>query len=104
MSESTEGNPGTSDAPLDDAPAAAQSKASRWEDFIDIFYAPSTVYARRADSGFLLPMVVVTVLTGALFLMNSGTLSPIMDAEFSRAMAKQPQQVTAEQLEGLRKM
>src|SRR5919112_5756627 len=102
MSESTEGNPGTSDAPLDDAPAAAQSKASRWEDFIDIFYAPSTVFARRADSGFLLPMVVVTLLTGVLYIMNSGVWSEVMDAEMTRALAKQSQQLTAEQLQKVR--
>lgn len=104
MSESTDGRIGAGDAPLNDAPVAAPPEASRWEDFIDIFYAPSTVFARRAESGFLLPMVVVTVLTGALFLMNSGTMSPIMDAEFSRSMAKQAPQLSAEQLESIRKM
>ena len=89
MSESTDGNIGAGDAPLGDAPVAVQPKASRWEDFIDIFYAPSSVFARRADAGFLLPMVVVTLLTGALFLMNSGTLSPMMDAEL-RASGPRP--------------
>jgi hypothetical protein len=60
------------DARLGDVPAAAPPKASRWEDFIDIFYAPSSVYARRADSGLLLPIVVVTNLTGALDIKNNG--------------------------------
>jgi hypothetical protein len=102
MSESTEGNRGMDDARLGDVPAAAQPKASRWEDFIDIFYAPSSVYARRADSGFLLPMVVVTILTGALYIMNSGVWSYVMDAEMTRALAKQSQQLTADQLQKVR--
>jgi len=102
MSESADGSFTTGDAPLGDAPGAAEPRASRWEDFIDIFYAPSSVFARRATSGFLLPMVVVTVLTGALYIMNSGVWSPIMDAEMSRSMAKQAQQLTPEQMERIR--
>lgn len=74
-------------------PAAAPT--SRWEDFVDIFYAPSQVYARRAASGFGLPMLVVTVLLAVLAFANAGVMQPIMDAEFSRAtaaaMAKNPQ-------------
>ena len=61
--------------------------ASRWEDFIDIFYAPSEVFARRANSGFGIPMLVVTLLVGIIFIANSGVMQPIMDAEFNRGMA-----------------
>ena len=103
MSESAEGSATTDDAGPGDAPRAAESKASRWEDFIDIFYAPSAVFARRASSGFLLPMVVVTVLSGALYLMNSGVWSYVMDAEMSRTLARQSQQVTEEQMQGIRR-
>jgi hypothetical protein len=99
MSESTDGSLTTSGG---DAPRSTEPKASRWEDFIDIFYAPSTVFARRANAGFLLPMVVVTVLTGVFYVINSGVWSPIMDAEMTRAMAKQSQQLTAEQLQRVR--
>jgi hypothetical protein len=75
--------------------------ASRWEDFIDIFYAPSSVFARRATSGFGIPMLVVTVLLGAIFIANSGAMQPIMDAEFARATAAQMKngsQITPEQM------
>jgi hypothetical protein len=102
MDESTQGHLGTDGAPASEGPSAAQPKASRWEDFIDIFYAPSSVFARRAESGFLLPMVVVTVLTGVLYIMNSGVWSEVMDAEMTRALTKQSQQLTAEQLQKVR--
>ena len=102
MNESTDGNIGASDAPMSDAAAVAPPKASRWEDFIDVFYAPSTVFARRAEASFLLPMVVVTLLTGVLYIMNSGVWSEVMDAEMTRALARQAQQLTAEQLEKVR--
>jgi hypothetical protein len=68
--------------------AGSSSKpASIWEDFIDIFYAPSEVFKRRENSGFGIPMLVVTLLVGGLFLAVHGVLQPVMDAEFARAMA-----------------
>lgn len=86
---------------LDSAPAPAKP-ASRWEDFIDIFYAPSSVYERRRNSGFGIPMLVVTVLIGAIFIANSSAMQPIMDAEFARGAAaamKQNPQITPEMME-----
>jgi hypothetical protein len=71
---------------LEVTPSPAKA-ASRWEDFIDIFYAPASVYARRAGSGFGIPLLVVTVIIGVIFIANSGVMQPIMDAEFSRGMA-----------------
>ena len=62
-------------------------KASLAEDFIDIFFSPSAVFARRANSGFFLVMCVLTLLLGGLFLANRGVMSGIMDAEFARGMA-----------------
>jgi len=63
------------------------SKAALWEDFIDIFYAPSAVFARRKDGNVFLPMLIVTLLVGGFFYLNSGVMQPVMDAEFERAMA-----------------
>ena len=83
-------------------PAPATKPAAWWEDFVDIFYAPSDVFARRASSGFGLPMLVVTVLVSLLAVANSGVLQPIMDAEFTRGAAaamRQNPQVTAEMME-----
>ena len=81
------------------APAAAQ--AAWWEDFMDIFYAPSQVYARRAGSGFGVPMLVVTVMVTILAFVNSGVMQPIMDAEFARSSAaamRQNPQLTPEMM------
>jgi len=103
MSEPTGRIISTDDAPFDDAPPrAAEATASRWEDFIDIFYAPSAVFARRATSGFFLPMLVVTVLAGGIYLLNSGVWSQVMDAEMTRSLARQPQQLTPEQMQRVR--
>ena len=61
--------------------------ASLAEDFIDIFFSPSAVFARRANSGFFAVMCILTLLLGGLFLANRGVMQGIMDAEFARGMA-----------------
>jgi hypothetical protein len=84
------------------APAPAEKPAAWWEDFIDIFYAPSQVFARRANSGFGIPMLVVTVVVALIAVVNSGVMQPIMDAEFSRGTAaamRQNPQLTPEMME-----
>ena len=83
-------------------PPPAAPTSSRWEDFIDIFYAPSQVFARRMGTGFIIPMLVVAVLVGLIYVAASGVMQPIMDAEFSRSMAavaKKNPSLTPEQLE-----
>ena len=58
-----------------------------WEDFIDIFYAPSAVFSRRENGNVFIPLAVVTIACGVLFYLNSGALQPMFDAEFDRSMA-----------------
>jgi hypothetical protein len=83
----------------------APEKASVWEDFLDIFYAPSSVFARRANGSFFIPMLVVTLVLGTLFLVNSRVTESIIDAEMQRrtaaAMAKDPR-ITPEKMAPMR--
>jgi Yip1 domain len=76
-----------------------------WEDFIDIFYAPAQVFARRMHGSVWVPLLIVTVVIGALFYVNSGVLQPLFDAEFDRgiaaAMRRNPR-LTPEMAEGFR--
>lgn len=67
----------------------AAPRAAIWEDFIDIFYAPSAVFRRRENGSVFAPLIVVTLLVGAIFYLNSGALQPLFDAEFDRQMAAQ---------------
>jgi hypothetical protein len=79
--------------------------ASIWEDFIDIFYAPSAVFRRREHGSVFIPLLVVTVLTGAIFYLNSGALQPLFDAEFDRQMAaamRNNPKITPEVVENMR--
>lgn len=70
-------------------------RAALWEDFLEIFIKPSAVFERRKGAGFGVPLLVLTVLFGLLFLGLQGAFEPIMQAENARAiarvMAKNPQ-------------
>lgn len=95
--------PRSADAPTSGEPAPViAEKTLIWEDFVDIFYAPSSVFARREKGSPWPPILVVTILLGLLFYANSGVLEPIMDAEFRRGMAtamRDNPQLTPEMIE-----
>jgi len=77
------------------------SKAGLWEDFVDIFYAPSSVFARRGAGKFGMPLVVLVVVGIILFFLTKNAMQPVMDAEFARRtveMMKKNPQLTAEQV------
>jgi hypothetical protein len=93
---------------MDDAAALKPVPAERtavWEDFVDIFYAPSHVFARRQNGSVWIPILVVTLLVGTVYFLTSGAMQPIMDAEFNRqaaaAMRKNPR-ITPEAMERFR--
>ena len=69
------------------ATPAPAKPASRWEDFIDIFYAPSAVFRRRENGNFFIPLAVITIVCGVLFYLNSGALQPMSAAD---ALATEP--------------
>ena len=77
------------------------SQTSLWEDFVDIFYAPSSVFARRADGKFGKPLLFLVVVCAILAFLTKNAMQPVMDAEFARRtaemMRKNPN-VTAEQM------
>jgi hypothetical protein len=87
------------DAAKDVDPSPA--KAGLWEDFVDIFYAPSSVFARRSDGKFGMALLLLVVVAAVLVFVTKNAMQPVMDAEFARqsaaAMRKNPN-LTAEQL------
>ena len=81
----------------------APSRVSLWEDFVDIFYAPSSVFARRADGKYGMALFVLIAAGVVLFFLTKNAMQPVMDAEFARqsaaALKKNPN-MTAEQIAG----
>lgn len=79
-------------------------KASLLEDCFDIWFTPSTVFARRRGSGWFGPFALSAVLLAVLFYAALGTLQGVFDAELTRAIAEAQAQnpnLTGEQLAGM---
>jgi hypothetical protein len=92
---------------VNDQTTSPEPTASWWEDYLEIFFAPSQVFARREKSGFLLPLVILTVLSGVLIVGLKGSFAPAFEADITRQMELVQQnnpQITAEQLEQGRAM
>jgi hypothetical protein len=91
-------------SPALSTPTTPAAKAGLWEDFVDIFYAPSSVFARRETANAFVPIAVVTLLIGIIGIFTMDATSLIMDAETRRQMASNPAmaQLTPEQLQGMR--
>jgi hypothetical protein len=67
---------------------------SLWEDFVDIFFSPASVFRRRERGSWIIPLVIVTLAAAIIAFASRGALQPVMDAEFERAadtMRKNPQ-------------
>jgi Yip1-like protein len=81
--------------PSQATPGKGGQQSSVVEDFIEIFYAPSRVFARRAGSGYGIPLLIVSVVSAIFAFANRSITSAIFDAEFTRRaaeqMAKNPQ-------------
>jgi hypothetical protein len=76
-------------------------RAGLWEDFVDIFYAPSSVFARRSDGKFGKPLLFLVLVGTVLFFLTKNATQPLMDAEFARRsadMLRKNPNMTAEQL------
>lgn len=78
--------------------------ASLWEDFIDIFASPASVFRRRERGNWLIPLLIVTVAIGVIAIASRGVLQPVFDAEFERTaeqLRKNPQ-ITEDAIERIR--
>jgi hypothetical protein len=72
----------------DPVPAAPPKAASRWEDFVDIFYAPSTVYERRQDQSPWPTIFIITILLTVVTVLTFNHIGPVFENEMRQQMAK----------------
>lgn len=84
--------------------ATPTPSASIWDDFVDIWTAPGTLFARRADGKFVHGLLFFVVVAAVLYFGTMGALEPIMHAEIDRSMAAGGQELTPEQMEAARNM
>jgi hypothetical protein len=86
----------------DPVAAPAVKPASRWEDFMDIFYAPMSVYERRQNDSPWPTIFIVAILLVIVTLLTFNAISPVIESEIRapmlKMMAKNPQ-MTQDMLE-----
>jgi hypothetical protein len=83
-------------------PAPVEAKASVWEDFLDIFYEPSQVFARRMDGKFGLALLALVIISAVLTYASMQAMEPVYMAEVDRQMAAQSAEMTPEQMSAAR--
>jgi hypothetical protein len=71
-----------------ESPVPAAKPAALWEDFIDIFYAPSSVYERRRNANPWPMILIVTALMTVIGVLTWNSLSGIYDAEARAQVAR----------------
>ena len=82
---------------------AAPPRASAFEDYVDILYAPSTVFARRRDASPWVPLLIITGLFAIATYLSYTFLGPIFEAEAVRQAMRQQPDLPAEALAGMRR-
>lgn len=75
---------------------------SRWDDYLDVFVSPGRLFERRSDGKFGHAMLVFIIAAAVLYFATRTAMQPIMNAEFERGMAANPN-LTPEQMEAGRK-
>lgn len=79
------------------------TKAPSWEDYLEVFYAPSRVFARRGTK-WGGPLLVLIVASAVVIMGTYSLLRPLYDADGQRAMAGRMAEMTAEQRERMDEM
>jgi hypothetical protein len=79
---------------------AAPKSASLWEDFVDIFYAPTQVFERRRAGQFGLALLILVILTGVAFAAVKPAIQPAIDAQVDKSIEQLRSRpgMTAEQM------
>jgi hypothetical protein len=86
-------------------PAAPIKPASVWEDIVDIFYAPSTVYQRRRDGRWGLPLLIYTLLSAVMLFAARPMMQPMLERQAAQQVEKMREQgMSGEQLANAEKM
>ena len=84
-------------------PESAAAPAAIWEDFVDIFANPVSVFARRRDGRAGLAMLIYTLIGALTFYVARPALQPFFDKQVSAQIAKieADPQISADQKESM---
>jgi hypothetical protein len=75
---------------------------SKLDDFMDVFLAPAALFDRRRDGRFGLALLVLVLLSAAIYFGTRPAMQPVFDAEYDRQIATMMERnpaMTAQQAE-----
>src|SRR3954465_3039632 len=78
-------------SPAVDPAATPVKDAAIWEDFMDIFYAPSQVFRRRENASPWPVILIITALLLAIGFATYNSIAPALEATMRAQFAKNPQ-------------
>ncbi|MEO8199523.1 MAG: YIP1 family protein [Gemmatimonadota bacterium] len=81
---------------------AVEPAGGGWEDYLEIFYAPSKVFARRG-SRWGGPLLVLVIVTAIVVLGTKGLLGSLLQQDNARVMAEKMKTMTPEQVAQVQK-
>jgi hypothetical protein len=86
-------------------PVVPTKPAARWEDFIDIFYAPDAVFRRRQNESFWPPLLIVSLLTGVVAYFTFDAMAVVFEGQIRASMAEAARQnpMNADQVAAVQK-
>jgi hypothetical protein len=91
--------------PPETVPSTSAAPAAFWEDFVDIFIAPSQVFERRREGRYGLALLVLLVSMGVLLFASRPILDAIIDWQsqlIEPQLMKQNPRITAEMMSTMR--
>lgn len=80
-------DPGSEPLSSPPTPESAPEPTALWEDFIDVFFSPASVFERRKGWSAWPVLLGLTVVMVALFVSWQRLVGPVMDLEMQRAVA-----------------
>ncbi len=92
----------TEPMPTDPFTSKATAATATWEDVLDIFYSPRQVFERRRDGKYLVPILVLCIVSMVAFFLSQQLNEALQDAEFARVIKQNG--MTPEQAAGAKAM
>lgn len=72
-------------------PQPPAQTASRWEDFVDIFFSPGELFRRRANDSWIVPLIATAVLSVVVYFAFPSVQRAFADAQIAQMVAKRPE-------------
>lgn len=85
---------------VNEQPTAPVEKASRWEDFVDVFFSPTELFRRRANDSWWVPLLVLAAVSTILYFAFPSVNRAFSEAQMTGGEMTAEQQAAAQRMMG----